>query len=218
MNIKPLHRFDIPPQEAISIQKELSRQVVVTSTSLSHLKKIAGADVHFPPKESKCQGIVVTFSYPQMEVLEKKSAIQPINYPYVPGLLSFRELPVLLEILKSIEDVDLMVVDGQGIAHPRRIGLASHLGLFLDKPTIGCAKSVLVGKYEPPDQQKGSWSYLKDKEEIVGAALRTKERTKPVFVSPGHKISLEQSIEIILNTTANYRQPDVTRIPHMLLK
>lgn len=157
--------------------------------------------------------------FPRLEILEKKFFVSQVVFPYIPGLLSFREAPLLLGALAKIKrEPDIILFDGQGIAHPRRMGIATHLGLFLEKPTIGCAKSLLVGKYLHPGGRKGSYSLLEDKGEVIGAAVRTRKEKKPVFVSPGDGIDLMTSIEIVLRCTGRYRLPEPLRQAHLLVK
>jgi len=151
----------------------------------------------------------------ELEHMETVTAQLETTFPYIPGLLSFREAPVCLEVVKQLRhEPDLFVIDGQGVAHPRRFGLASHLGLFLDKPTIGCAKSRLIGTYEEPGPEKGAYSPLYDRDEVIGAVVRTRARVKPVFVSVGHKCTLEDAIRLTLACTGRYRIPEPTRLPH----
>jgi deoxyribonuclease V len=163
---------------------------------------------------------VVVLTIGDFELLETKSAIRKVGFPYIPGLLSFREGPVCISAVKKlITRPDVFVVDGQGVAHPRRLGLASHLGLFFDRPTIGCAKSRLTGSYREPGSKKGTYTLLKDekKSEIIGGVVRTRTDVKPVFVSVGHKCSLEDAIKITLNCTSKYRLPEPTRQAHQMV-
>ncbi len=151
----------------------------------------------------------------EFEHVETVTAQQETRFPYIPGLLSFREAPVCLEAVAKLgQPPDLFMIDGQGVAHPRRLGLASHLGLFFDKPTIGCAKSRLIGKFEEPGAERGAWSPLRDGEETIGAVVRTRSRVKPVFVSVGHKCTLEDAIRITLACATRYRIPEPTRLAH----
>jgi deoxyribonuclease V len=150
-----------------------------------------------------------------LTLVETAAAELPLVFPYVPGLLSFREIPVCLEAVKKVQSpVDLWLIDGQGVAHPRRLGLASHLGLFLNTPTIGCAKSRLIGTYDEPKPEKGSFSWLYDKDEKIGAVVRTRTGVKPLFISPGHLCSFEDAIELTLACTTKYRLPEPTRCAH----
>ena len=158
----------------------------------------------------------MVLSYPTLETVECRIARTEVAFPYVPGLLSFRETPVLVPVLESLAlRPDVLLVDGQGIAHPRRFGIACHLGLLFDIPTIGCAKSRLTGKFEEPGQAKGSHAELKDGEEVIGAALRTRDGTRPIFVSIGHKVDLESALRIVLGCVGKYRIPEPTRRAHL---
>jgi deoxyribonuclease V len=155
---------------------------------------------------------VVVLTFPDLELVEHAIARQPTDFPYVPGLLSFREIPTVLEALAQLAtSPDLILCDGQGIAHPRRFGIACHLGWWLDRPTIGVAKSRLIGEHEEPGPEKGSWTPLRHRDEVIGAVLRTRTNVKPVFVSPGHRVSLETAIHYTLACTPRYRLPETTR-------
>jgi len=152
------------------------------------------------------------------EIIETTDAVRELTFPYIPGLLSFRESPVCIAAVEKLKtQPDAFIIDGQGIAHPRRLGLASHLGLFFDKPTIGCAKSRLTGQFEEPPQEKGTYSLLKDKDEVIGAVVRTRKNVKPVFVSVGNKCLLADAIKITLDCTTKYRIPEPTRLAHQLV-
>lgn len=149
------------------------------------------------------------------ELVETVSATQETKFPYIPGLLSFREAPACLEAVRKLTtEPDLFMIDGQGVAHPRRLGLASHLGLFLDKPTIGCAKSRLIGTFEEPGGDRGAYSLLRDGDEVIGAVVRTRSRVKPIFVSVGHRCTLEDAIRLTLACATRYRIPEPTRLAH----
>lgn len=155
-------------------------------------------------------------SFPKLEIIEIATAHGPSQFPYIPGLLSFREVPILMEAWKTLKHVpDLILVDGQGIAHPRRFGLAAHLGVTLDIPAIGCAKSRLTGRFEEPGLKKGDWSPLTDKGETIGAVLRTKDKVSPMFISCGHRVSLPSAIKLVLECTTRYRMPEPTRQAHL---
>ncbi|HNS19756.1 MAG TPA: endonuclease V [Sedimentisphaerales bacterium] len=154
----------------------------------------------------------------ELEHVETVSAEQETRFPYIPGLLSFREAPVCLEAVgKLSREPDLYVIDGQGVAHPRRLGLAAHLGLFFDKPTVGCAKSRLIGTFDEPSEEKGAWSPLRDGEEVIGAVVRTRSHVKPVFVSVGHRCLLEDAVRVTLACTTRYRIPEPTRLAHQVV-
>lgn len=210
-----LHSWEVSPQEAIKIQKDLQSNISLKK-SFSKIDKIAGADVSYY-KNKVIAGIVI-LKFPQLEIIEKKSSVSSVNFPYIPGLLTFREGPSLLAALKKIKnEPDVILFDGQGIAHPRKMGIATHLGLFLDKPTIGCAKSRLSGEYTSVGEEKGDYALLKEGEEVLGAVLRTKRKVKPIFVSPGYKIDLPNSIEIVLKCIIKYRLPLPVREAHIFV-
>ena len=178
---------------------------------------IAGFDASFAG--SRVIGVACLYSYPELICLEYAFAVGDAVFPYVPGYLTFREGPVLVEALRNLKiKPDLILVDGQGIAHPKGIGIASHLGVLLDIPPVGCAKSRLIGKYEEPGPQKGEWSPLKYAGGVVGAVLRTRENVRPLFVSPGHGIDLKASIGIVLGSTGKYRIPEPLRTADFLSK
>lgn len=211
------HAWNLPPKEAIVLQKELAAQIRLVPL-IKEPKLIGGCDVSMNRFAKEGYAGFVTLSYPELELVGHSVVKETIPMPYIPGLLSFREIPMLLTAWKKLKTKpELIIVDGIGIAHPRRIGIASHLGVLLEIPTIGCAKSVLTGIYEEPAQIPGSFSYLYDKydqSEIIGAALRTKENVKPVFVSPGHLITLEESIELVWRSIRAHRLPEETRFAH----
>lgn len=210
-----LHSWEVSPQEAIKIQKDLKSNISLKK-SFSKIDKIAGADVSYY-KNKMIAGIVI-LKFPQLDIIEKKSSVSSVNFPYIPGLLTFREGPSLLEAFKKIKTTpDVILFDGQGIAHPRRMGIATHLGLFLGKPTIGCAKSRLSGIYTSVGEEKGDYALLKEGEEVLGAVLRTRRRVKPVFISPGHKIDLLNSIAVILKCIVKYRLPVPVREAHIFV-
>jgi deoxyribonuclease V len=214
---KILHSWDVTPDEAIKIQSKL-RDLVKVENLKTKINYIAGADVSFDKGSNVVYAGIVVLKFPELEEIEHSLIITEINFPYIPGLLSFRESPALIKAWEKIEVVpDVVVIDGQGIAHPRRFGIASHFGVLIDRPTIGCAKSLLVGRYDEPSEKAGSYSYLYDSGEIVGVALRTRDNVQPVFVSVGHKITLEESIEIILQTVKGFRIPEPTRHAHNLV-
>jgi len=215
VKLKKLHPWDVTPEEAVKIQKALAR-LVVKDGKPDRLRYIAGIDVSMNRFDRFGYAAVVVFSYPELEVVEVASSKREITFPYIPGLLSFRETPIIAEALEKLKtEPDVIFLDGQGIAHPRRFGIASHIGVLLDKPTIGVAKTRLVGEYEEPPSEKGAWSPLKDKGEVIGAVLRTKNRVKPVFVSTGHRISLEEAVKLTLSVARGYRIPEPTRIAHI---
>lgn len=204
--------------EALQVQKSLRRKIVLRD-DFDKVELIAGADVGYLQGTDRAFAAMVVFSYPEMRVLEESHISLRVSFPYIPGLLSFREGPALVEVFRRLEKIpDVIVFDGQGIAHPRRMGIATHMGILLDKPTIGCAKSVLVGKYKEPPDVVGAYTFLQDGEDILGVALRTKRGVKPVFISPGYRITWKRSLEIILLTLGTYRIPQVTRKAHLLVE
>jgi deoxyribonuclease V len=210
------HAWSLTPKEAIALQKELKEQV-----RLVPLEKkptlIGGADVSMDRFAKEGFAGFVTLSYPQLELVGHAVVKDTIPMPYIPGLLSFREIPMLVKAWEKLKTKpDVLVVDGIGIAHPRRLGIASHLGLVLGIPTIGCAKSVLTGVYDEPADEPGSTSPLTDPKtgEVIGMALRTKSRVKPVFVSPGHLITIEESVELVMSCVRKHRLPEATRFAH----
>ena len=218
MRIHELHPWDdLAPAEAVELQRRLAPRVVATGDLGPHdVRAVAGVDLSPPdPETGFVRGAVVVLSLPDREVLEVATADEAPRFPYVPGLLSFREAPVLARALAKLRRrPDLLVVDGQGLAHPRRFGLACHLGLMTGVPTIGCAKSRLVGAHQPPASGRGSWTPLVHRGERIGAAVRTRSGVSPIFVSVGHCISLESAVHWSLACASKYRVPDPTRMAH----
>ncbi|MEO6536705.1 MAG: deoxyribonuclease V [Candidatus Paceibacterota bacterium] len=209
--------WKLTPKEAIQLQKELREQILLTP--LAHPPTIVGGcDVSMNRFAKEGFAGFVTLTFPELQLIDHAVVKDTIPFPYVPGLLSFREIPMLLKAWEKLgTKPEVLVVDGIGIAHPRRLGIATHLGLVLGIPTIGCAKSVLTGIYEEPGNKAGDISYLYDKynkEEIIGAALRTKVNVKPIFISPGHLITLEESLHIIKQSIRKHRLPEETRFAH----
>ncbi|MHC5157401.1 MAG: deoxyribonuclease V [Planctomycetota bacterium] len=213
-DVQNLHGWDVTPSQARGLQLSLAGQI-----SLSPMRKkirfVAGLDCSLNKRRGRIYAAAVVFSFPDLALIETANAELPLEFPYVPGLLSFREIPVCLEAARKLKQApDVWLIDGQGIAHPRRLGLASHLGLFLNTPTIGCAKSRLIGTHDEPNLEKGSYSWLYDKDEKIGAVLRTRTGVKPLFISPGHLCSFEDAIYYTLACTTKYRLPEPTRIAH----
>ncbi len=205
-------------REAMRLQEEGSKLVSSkTEVTLDDLTLIGGTDISYIREDSIAIGAVVVYSHPELDLMERKACVVRVDFPYVPGLLSFRELPALLIAIKFLESTpQLFLVDGQGLAHPRFFGIASHLGVVLNQPTIGCAKSRLLGSHEEPGPNPGDWAPLRYKEKIVGAALRTRFGVKPIYISTGHLISLEDAIAVILSCTKGYRLPEPQRMAHRL--
>ena len=216
------HSWDVTPAEARAIQTDLAGQVVlIDAISLDAIETVAGVDNTYVMSDDQTTAgaVVVVLAYPEMEITETTVAWQPVTFPYVPGLLSFREAPaVLAACAKLTVEPDLFLFDGQGYAHPRRLGLASHLGLFLGRPTIGCAKTRLVGQFEEPERVFGAHTPLVDRGEVVGAAVRTRPRHKPLFVSQGNKVSVETAVAITLACCREGRfLPEPTRLAHEIV-
>ncbi len=216
-SFEQLHEWSLTPREAVELQKRLRALVRITPLK-KRVETVAGADISFNKFDPTIYTGIVVLRLPALEVVEEVGLVSETKFPYVPGLLSFRESPSVLEAWAKLKtEPDAVMFDGQGLAHPRRVGIASHVGLLINRPTLGCAKSVLVGKYEEPGEERGAWSPLVDKGETVGAALRTKRRVQPVYVSPGHLVDLEGAIDLTLRCDGGYRQPEPTRRAHLLV-
>ena len=212
MQYRSLHSWDVTSAEARELQNQLRTRVIETD-QFGTINTVAGVDIGL--KKDIALASVVVLSFPELQVVDCEVAECPVRFPYIPGLLSFREIPPLLTAFTRLQtEPDLVIVDGQGIAHPRRFGLASHLGLILDKPTIGCAKSRLWGRYEEPRIEQGAYTYLTDKEEVIGVSVRTRTNVRVVYVSIGHKISLDSARTFTLACCRGYRLPETTRHAH----
>lgn len=210
------HSWELSPREAIALQSRL-RTRIVTRDRLGRVRHVAGTDVGFEDGGRVTRAAVAVLTFPALELADWAVIRQPTRFPYVPGLLSFREIPALLTALARLRvRPDLVLCDGQGLAHPRRCGLASHLGLATGWPTIGVAKSRLIGTYREPPQRRGAWTPLRDRGEIIGAVLRSRARIKPIFVSVGHRISLETAVSCTMACVTRYRLPETTRWAHHL--
>ncbi len=215
MKIQRLHSWDLSPAEAVALQRELRERVDVRAP-LTSWELVAGADVSYTRFSNLFYAAVVVVRVADGAIVEAQGASGEVHFPYVPGLLSFREAPILLEAFAKVKaEPDAVVFDGQGLAHPRRLGLASHVGLWLDRPCLGCAKSLLTGKYKEPGPQPGALAPLVDAGEVVGNVVRTKARVKPVFVSAGHRIDLPSAVRVVLATCRGYRLPEPTRQAHL---
>jgi len=216
--IHNLHSWDISVREAPLLQKKLAGKVLLKGAR-TRPKIVAGADISTNKNSPHAYAGVVLLEFPSLDVLDTFTIEGEMTFPYIPGLLSFREAPILLELFRKVHPApDLIFFDGQGVAHPRKLGLACHMGLFLDCPTIGCAKSRLVGEYEEPALEKGAFSWLYDKKgTVLGAAVRSRENCKPIFVSVGHKIDPGAAIQRTLACTSRYRIPEPTRLAHHLV-
>ncbi len=215
MIARQIHSWALTPTEAIALQRELASKVVRKNRLPERVRRIAGTDVSGVDAEGKVRAVVVVLTYPALTVVEVASVQETPAFPYVPGLLSFRETPLLLKAFEKLTHApDLLMVDGQGIAHPRRFGIACHLGLLLDVPAIGCGKSILTGRYGKLGEKKGAMAALTDKGETIGAAVRTRDGVTPVYVSPGHHIDLPTAIAWVTACATQYRLPEPTRLAH----
>jgi deoxyribonuclease V len=212
VKIRSLHEWNVSIARAKEIQLELSQKVIAKGGP-SRISRVAGADVAYEKREGLLFAVIVSFSFPSFEILEEHSVSGSVTFPYVPGYLSFRETPILLEAFSRLKRApDVVLIDGQGIAHPRGLGFAAHVGLFLDIPTIGCAKSRLVGEHPPVGEKAGATAPLEYQGRRVGSVVRTRSRVKPIFVSPGHKIGFAESVEIVFGCVRGYRIPEPTRL------
>jgi len=211
MKINQHHDWPLTAEDAIAIQNQLRSQVI-TEDQLGDVQYVAGVDLGFEEDGAISRAAVAVLSFPDLQLQEKAIAKRPTTFPYIPGFLSFREIPAILDALETVSITpELIVCDGQGIAHPRRLGIACHLGVLIDIPTIGAAKSLLVGKHDEVPVEKGNWQPLRYRGEVVGAVLRSRTGVKPLYVSPGHRISLPTAIDYVLRCTTKYRLPETTR-------
>ncbi len=220
MRAKLEHPWDLPIEEAKALQWELSAKVVERDALPSEIRTIAGVDVH-KVKGDLYQAVVCVMRFPELKVLEVANAVVPISFPYIPGLLAFREGPAVLAAFEKIStEPDVALFDAHGRSHPRRFGLACHMGVVLDLPSIGCAKSKLYGHYEEPPDEEGASSPLVDPVDdyTLGMVVRTKKGSAPVFVSIGHKVSLETAVQIVLRCVKGYRIPEPLRWAHHYAK
>lgn len=218
MTTKRLHDWDVTPKQAIDLQKQLAGDVV-HEDRFDLLRWVAGVDVAYGRRGGPARAGVVLFDLAELRVVEHASAVLPATFPYVPGLLTFREAPAAVAALDRLQHrPDLLLCDGQGVAHPRRIGFASHLGLFLDRPAIGVGKSRLIGQHSEPGQNRGDWTPLADKGDVIGAVLRSRRGCKPIYISIGHRVSLTTAVEIVLRCLRGYRLPEPIRAADRLSK
>jgi deoxyribonuclease V len=208
------HRWDLSPEEAKALQEKL-RSRVKPETELGQVRTVAGVDVGF--KDDVARAAVVVLDYESLEPLDQAVAEQPVTFPYIPGLLAFREVPAVLAALENLHtEPDMYILDGHGWAHPRRMGLACHLGVILDRPSIGCAKSRLIGSFQEPGREAGAWTRLYDGDEVIGAVVRTRSGVSPVFVSIGHRVDLPTAVEMVLRCCRGYRLPETSRLAHLV--
>ncbi|MCG6868097.1 MAG: deoxyribonuclease V [Gammaproteobacteria bacterium] len=211
MRIRSLHRWDVTPAEARDIQHSLKERIE-TDDRFGPIRLVAGVDVGFPDKGRTTRAAVAVLTFPDLEFVAQSMAEIPTLFPYVPGLLSFREVPAVLAALERLRHIpDIILCDGQGTAHPRRFGIACHLGLICDTPAIGVAKSRLTGEHAPVPEGRGESTPLILRGETIGAVLRTRVGVRPLFVSPGHRISLDSALDVTLRCTTRYRLPETTR-------
>ncbi len=216
MKIEPQHNWPETVEEAIAIQNQL-QSAVITEDQLGEVRYVAGVDMGFEEEGAVSRAAVVVLSFPDLQLKEQAIARRPTTFPYIPGFLSFREVPAVMDALEKVSTTpDLILCDGQGIAHPRRFGLACHLGVLIDIPTIGVAKSLLVGKHDELPLEKGSYQPLRYKGETVGVVLRSRTGVRPLYVSSGHRISLPTAIDYVLRCLTKYRLPETTRLADKL--
>lgn len=215
MKILPLHSWNLTPKEAVQLQHQLGNKINLRC-SFQEITLVAGADISYSKRDPHIYAAVVVIDIQTMQVIEVQQVKGKAAFPYIPGLLAFRELPVLCEVFEKIESkIDAVLCDGQGIAHPRKFGLACHLGLLLDIPTVGCAKTKLVGEFKPMSKKQWASSPLIYKDEIRGEVVRSRANVKPLFISPGHKMDIESSIALVKKCTTRYRIPEPTRLAHL---
>lgn len=216
MKLQFSHSWNLTSAEAIALQRELCLHLILEDR-LGPVQRVAGVDVGFEAGGAVTRAAVAVLRYPELGVVETALARRPTVFPYVPGLLSFRELPAVLDALEQLQEApDLLLCDGQGLAHPRRLGIASHLGLLVDIPSIGVAKTRLYGTHDEPPNVRGAWAPLRAGGEIIGAVLRTRLNVKPLYISLGHRISLDTAIRYVMACCTRYRLPETTRHAHRL--
>ncbi len=217
MKIYQRHAWTLTLDEAIAIQEELQAEVITADQFKEPVQYVAGVDMGFEADGTISRAAVAVLSFPDLQLQQTSIARRPTSFPYIPGFLSFREIPAVLDALEKLTITpDLILCDGQGIAHPRRFGIACHLGILVNIPSIGVAKSLLIGKHEDLPETRGSWQPLIHKGETIGAVLRTRMGVKPVYVSSGHRVSLPTAIDYVLRCTPKYRLPETTRIADKL--
>jgi deoxyribonuclease V len=211
------HSWQTDIKQAKVIQEKLAKKIIVCKLS-KPVKRIAACDVSYLKSRNMLIGGMVIMDWPGLNIIETVIQTNPVTFPYIPGYLSFREAPVLLALIARFKrKIDIFMFDGHGRAHPRGLGIASHIGVLLDKPSLGCAKKKLVGAYDQPADRKGASAHLTFKGKIVGRVVRTRAGTKPVFVSVGHRITLRQGVELILSCSRKYRIPEPLRQAHQLV-
>lgn len=218
MRIPPLpHSWDLAPREAVAVQRKLAGRVRVEPLRVAP-RLVAGLDAAFSRDGKDCLAGVVLWDAREGEVIEQHVVRRPLTFPYVPGLLSFREAPALLAALERLATVpDVLICDGQGVAHPRRFGIASHLGVLLDLPSVGCAKSRLTGEHADPGRKRGDQEPLRDGDAVIGCVLRSREGVRPLFISVGHRIDLAGAVGVVLACGCGFRLPEPTRLADRLV-
>lgn len=217
MRLHHEHSWNLGPQAAIALQNQLRSALRIEDDLPADIRRVAGVDVGFEEGGAVARAAVAVLAYPELVLVESAIARLPTAFPYVPGLLSFREVPAILKALEGLVALpDLLLVDGQGYAHPRRLGIACHLGLLTDLPSIGVGKTRLCGKHGEVPDGKGRWVPLLDKQETIGAVLRTRKGVRPIYVSAGHRIGLETAVDWVLRCTGRFRLPETTRQAHRL--
>ena len=214
--MRSLHSWNLTPAEAIALQQRLRGRITLADR-YGTIRRVAGVDVGFEGDGAITRAAIVVLSFPGLLPLDQALARQPTRFPYVPGLLSFREIPAILAALEKLDTrPDLLLVDGHGLAHPRRFGIACHLGLYADIPAIGVAKSLLVGEHRAVPRARGRWTPLTEAGETIGAVVRSRAGVKPIYVSPGHRVSLLSAVELVMACVKRYRLPETTRCAHGL--
>jgi deoxyribonuclease V len=215
LRLELLHRWDLEPNAAASLQQQL-RHCIIRRDALGPVRLVAGVDSSYS-RNGTGKAAAVVLSFPELHLIDRATATRDVRFPYIPGLLSFREAPVILDALKELRNPpDLLICDGHGWAHPRRFGIACHLGLLTGLPAIGVAKTLLTGQHEDLPAERGSWVPIIDQGELIGAAVRTSTRVKPVYLSVGHRISLATAVDFVLRCAPRYRLPETTRRAHHL--
>jgi deoxyribonuclease V len=214
---RPIHRWALKPRQAIRLQQRLRSQVRMVPLT-EPVRLVAGADMAFSPDGQHCVAGIVVYDTQTGEIVEQALAWRDVRFPYVPGLLSFRETPAVLAAVRKLRTTpDVFIFDAQGYSHPRRFGLACHAGLLIGKPSIGCAKSRLCGEHNEPPARAGAFAPLRDKGETIGAVLRTCKGIKPVYVSVGHLVTLEMAVRVVMQCVTRYRLCEPTRLAHQLV-
>jgi len=214
--IHNFHPWRLSYAEAVAVQARMQQRVELCPLPLRSIRAVAGSDLAVSRRHGRLVAAVVVMAFPDLEVVETRVVSAALTFPYIPGLLSFREIPALIRCIRTVRTpFDAMLCDAQGIAHPRGLGLASHLGLVIDTPTVGCAKSRLVGDHDEPGPRRGDYARLSYRGRMVGSVLRTRDRVKPIFVSPGHRVDHASSRRIALACVTRYRLPEPTRLAHI---